>query len=337
MALRWIDSFDNYSSAQAVRKYEVSDSPTITAAQGRRSTACFELTFLRSFTKILDSQQTWVIGFAIKIATLPTSVWQMCQLIDSATLQVDLRIDTSGHFVVTRNGTTLGTSTTAITAAAFHYVELKVKIDPTVGTYDVQLDGVNILTGTGANTRNSANSTADRVKIGVLTNVGVGTTYCDDLYICDGTGSVNKDFLGDCRVDVVAPSANGTNTGLTPSTGTNHAALVSDTTSNDDTNYNSGATAALKDTYAMVGITHNPVSIFGVFTNMTVKKDDGGLRKIKDVVRSAGTDYDGSSEYVLAGSSYQMFRQLHEVDPATSAAWTKANLNAAEFGMKVSV
>lgn len=336
MALRWIDSFDNYSTAQIPRKYDANASGLITASQGRRSTSCFEITFARSFTKVLDSQQTWVVGFAMKWASTTTVIWPFLTLQDAGTTQVDVRFDTSGHVIVTRNGTTLGTSATTVSAATFHYIEFKCKIDGTVGTYDVVVDGVNILTGTGANTKNTANSTADRVIIGCSVN-GPGTTYVDDLYICDGTGSVNKDFLGDCRVDAVNAASNGTNTGLTPSTGTNHAANVDDMPSNDDTDYNASNTATTKDTYNMVGISHNPVSIFGVFTNMTVKKDDGGLRKIKDVVRSAGTDYDGSSEYVLAGSSYQMFRQLHEVDPATSAAWTKANLNAAEFGMKVSV
>jgi hypothetical protein len=58
-----------------------------------------------------------------------------------------------------------------------------------------------------------------------------------------------------------------------------------------------------------------------------------GTRQIAEVCRSGGTNYVGTTQTL--GSSYLMYRQIHETDPATSAAWTQTGLNSAEFGVKV--
>jgi hypothetical protein len=38
---------------------------------------------------------------------------------------------------------------------------------------------------------------------------------------------------------------------------------------------------------------------------------------------------------VGVGTDYRQFLQLYETDPNTSAAWTEAGVNAAEFGAEV--
>jgi hypothetical protein len=333
MALRWVDSFDTITTATIGTRYESNVTGLITAGVGRRGTQAFECSFARSFTKILDSQQTWIVGFSLKFQTSPAATWIIVKAIDNATQQVDLRMDSGGHLFVTRNGTTLGTSGTVVSNNTEHYIEFKFKVDPTTGTYDVQLDGVNVLTGTGANTRNSANSTVDRFTIG-NESTGTSGTYIDDLYICDGTGSAPQNtFLGDSRVDALTPSANGTNNDFTTSTGVNHAANVDEIPPNDDTDYNFSSTVGHKDSYAFTDLSHTPSVIYGLEISFRARKDDAGSRTLAPLTRHSGTDYFGTT--VVLPTGYQTFREYQIVNPGTAAAWTKTDINAAEWGAKV--
>jgi hypothetical protein len=93
------------------------------------------------------------------------------------------------------------------------------------------------------------------------------------------------------------------------------------------------ATVGAKDTYGFADMVRNPASVFGVQINLNVKKDDAGFRQVKDVVRSGGADFAGTAQAV--STSYGYKSAIRETNPATGAPWTKAGVNAAEFGMEV--
>ena len=334
MALRFIDSCgDYYSTAQLGRKWTANVSGQILAGGGRRAGNALDGSFARSYSRTIDAQGTWVVGFAYKYAAAPASDNQIMILLDVVTEQVSLRMEAStGKLKFTRSGTTLGTvSAAALTTGVEHYIEVKAVIHPSAGTYEVRVDGVAVISGVAQNTRTTANSTADSFRLN--TGVSIGACMFDDVYMCDGTGATLNDFLGDVRVDAYLPAADGANSGLTPSTGTSHFALVNENPANDDTNYNSSATVGAKDTYDFANMTHTPVSIFGVQVNMTARKDDAGARSVAAVTRSGGADYDGATQGL--STSYTQYQQIVTLDPNTAAAWTKTALNAAEFGVKV--
>jgi hypothetical protein len=71
---------------------------------------------------------------------------------------------------------------------------------------------VNGITEVSITGQTFAASTANRVNIhyDFFSHVN---TY-DDYYICDGTGSVNNDFLGDMRVETSLVNAVGTYSGM---------------------------------------------------------------------------------------------------------------------------
>jgi hypothetical protein len=79
------------------------------------------------------------------------------------------------------------------------------------------------------------------------------SAWIDDLYVCDGSGSVNNDFLGECRVLTLLPSdGNGSNNDFDTSAGgspADHGAMVNDTTPNDDTDYVSSSTVDHVDSW----------------------------------------------------------------------------------------
>jgi hypothetical protein len=332
MALRFVDSCgDHYSTAQPGRKWNITSGPgTVQAGGGRRGTNGLSLANTVIFGKVLDAQATWIVGMSLKLATMATfGTGTLIALYDNATEQMSLRMDAAGHLIASRAGATLGTSVAVFTVGE-HYLEFKVLISDTVGTYEIRLDGVNVLSGSAADTKNTANATADTIRFG--DSFLNSTPVMDDVYICDGTGARNNNFLGDVRVDCLFPSGAGANTGLTPNTGTNFGA-VDETTANDDTDYVSSAVVGTKDTYAFGDLSHNPVSVFGVQVVMTAKKDDAGARSIASVTRSAGADTDGASQAV--STAYTMYREIIEQNPNGPADWTKTTVNAAEWGAKV--
>jgi len=331
MALRFVDSFDHYSAAQWLRRYS-SGSGIVIEAGGRRGTNGVRVNHLCSFGKVLDAQATWIVGFAYNFGgamfTGPATLWAWQ---DAGTPQCDLRLNTNLTLSVTRNGTVLGTSV-AILSAGNSYIEFKATIG-NAGSYEVRVNGVNILSGAGVDTQNTANAAADRFVVDGFGITAAGGQCYDDLYVCDGTGSSNNNFLGDVRIDAKFPTGAGNSTQFTPSAGSNFQ-CVDDNPPNDDIDHVESANVGDKDTYAFgTLVSHTPLSIFGVQVNMHAKKDDAGARSIASVVRSGGSDTDGAAQPL--GTTYANLRQMVEQDPNTAAPWTKVNLNASEFGPKV--
>ena len=335
MALRFIDGADYYNTSQLLRKWDAISGGAVSAGNGRRSSAALLASGTNLYTKNFDAQGTWIVGFSIKTTNAPTEVGcRLLQIRDAGTEQISLRFDASGHYQITRNGTVLGTSVATLVGGVETYVEVKVVISDASGTYEVRVNGSSILSGSSADTKNTANATADSVQIGFTGSITPGVSYLDDIYICDGTGSSpHNTFLGDCRVDAYLPNADGSNSDFTCSTGSTHNTLVDENPANDDTDYVQSSTVNHRDSYGFTDMSHTPATIYGVQANLTAKKDDAGARTIAAMCKSSSTTSDGSTQSL--STSYTQFREMWATDPNTSAAWTKTNLNAAEFGIKV--
>ncbi len=342
MALIFMDGFDHYATADLTGKWtSLNNAPTIAAGVGRRGTQA--LSFGASSTlgcakTMPTSGATWTMGFAIFLRTGTVGQGALCQFTDAGADQIGLYLNTDLTVQMRKNTTTLDSSSVAtLTAGVWQYLELKVVINNTTGTYEVRLNGVNILSGTGKNTRSTANNSANGIKLGCLTNGLSGmivTTgwYVDDLYVCDGSGGSNTTFLGDSRIDTLLPSGAGNTTQFTASAGSNYD-CVNEALENGDTDYVQSSTATNKDTYAYSDLSHTPTSVFGVQINLWAKKDDSGARTVCAVTRSGGSDTDGATQ--APNTSYSDLLEMLNQDPNGPAAWTKTSVNAAEFGIKV--
>jgi hypothetical protein len=341
VSLRFCDSFDHYSTAQIARKWTTTfGSPTIQSGTARTGSALQVTNAGVGASKALTAKSTWVVGFAVNPAVLTPGVL-LC-LWDSAAgaAQVSLRLETSGLLTVRRGafgGALLGTTAAAVPTGAWTYVELKVFISGTVGTVDVQMNGVSVLSLTGQNTKNTANSTADTVCLNAdIPNGGTGdgvnaTVRFDDLYVCDGDGTVNNTFLGDVTVQCVFPTGAGATTGWAHTGAATNWQAVSETPADDDTSYVSASSVGAVDTYA-----HGAVgagTVFGVQLCLEARKTDTGARVIQGVVRSGGADSPGTM--LPLSTSYGILTDIRETDPSTGLAWTTSGINAAEIGEKL--
>jgi hypothetical protein len=337
MALRFCDGFEHYVNLAS--KWTGTWSDCGMAADGRYGGT---MMFTRDggVYKNIDSQGTWIVGFAISLSGFRVNEPTVAFIdIASGNSHVDLRRNSSGAFYFTRNGTAIGSASSfrLNTTSLWVYMEVKVTIDDTNGGVWLKVmgndeirEGAYAVSPTTLDTRNGTPTTADQIMMrGWSGNTNV---YYDDVYICDSSGSVNNDFLGDVRVQSIYPSGAGNTTQMTPSAGSNYA-CVDETSPNGDTDYVSETTAGEKDTYAFGSLTPTSGTIKGVQILVNARKDDAGNRTMAPVYRPASTDYDGTT--VSVGDSYTYYREITEVSPATSAAWTIAEINGAEFGVKL--
>lgn len=337
MSLRFIDGFDHYVTADIPKKWTSSAGGiAITAGQGRRGTASARSASdpIRYLTLTLDNQATWILGMAFRVTQLPSGTNTLFALLDGASLQTDVRLLAAGDLVVTRNGTVLGTAPGILVVNAYMFLEWLVTIHNTAGVSTVRLNGANILTLSSLDTQQTANAFANVLRVGTTTGTGhFGTLDMDDLYICDGTGSApHNTFLGDCRVDTLLPNADATPLQWTPSTGTTHYTLV-DEASPNTTDYVSSSTVGQRDLYGVQDLTTVTGTIYGTQLNLAVLKSDAGLRSVKTLIKSSASEVLGSA--VALSTSQVYTRAVQASDPATSAAWTEAGVNAALFGAEV--
>lgn len=335
MALLFLDSYDHHGGSALAAKYATNSGGGINGSSGRRSSqslVCGSGDYVLTRT-LPVSGTTAIVGVGIKyVGGVPGSTSAAIAIRSGATAQVTFAFNSSGYGVVYRGttaGTLLGTTSAIGASTSFVFVELSIVIHASAGTVSVRFDGAEVLSLTGQNTAATGSALWDVVQLG---NGAVQTTF-DDLYILDGSGAAPLNaVLGDCRVDARYPTAEGASSAWTPLSGSDNALMVDETSSDDDTTYNSTATVNATDTHVVQDAAVAGGTIYGVQLCILQKKTDSGTCSIAPVVRHSSTDYPGTATNPTTSYAYAL--QPYGTNPGTSAAWTEADFNAAEFGYK---
>lgn len=331
MALRFCDSFDHYATADGTDKYNTFQGAIST---GRFGSALHHTSGGSQLTtqKIIDAQATWIVGFAMRRTGNNGNPFFVA--LDGATTHLDLRM-INDVIQVTRNGTQIGLGATTMNTNVWYYVEFKFTISDT-GSFTVRINGVADpnLDNVSADTRNAGNASVDRFNIRGGTNLL--QWHCDDLYICDASGSTNNDFLGDVRVEALQPDGNGNSSQFVGSdaNSTDNYLLVDEATPNADTDYVESGTVGNKDTYTFEAMASASGSVYGVQIVPYAKKTDAGSRSIATVARLSGTEVDGPDRSL--STDYLYWPDVRETKPG-GGAWSISDVNSAEFGIKVTV
>jgi hypothetical protein len=335
MALVWMDSFDHYASADIGEKYPgASAAAVIQAGSGRRSSAClrFATGAVSSVaTPILTpASATVVVGLAYKSDYL--SVSPMLTIRSGGTAQVSLGFNSGLAQAYRGTATLLGAASTGtITTGAFYFLEFKAVIHPSAGAVVVKINGTVVINLSGVNTAGTGAASWDQVVLPFAFG-GVESDY-DDFYILDGSGAAPlNDLVGDARVDARYPTAEGATSAWTPLSGTDNALMVDETPPDDDTTYCSTATIGATDTHVVQDAPVAGAVLLGVQVVLSHKKSASGTCAVAPVVRHSGTDYPGTA--ANPGTSYGFACTPYGLNPGTSAAWTEAGFNAAEFGYR---
>jgi hypothetical protein len=358
MSLRFIDSFDHYSTNDLLgigngQKWNITNGVgsgsqnlpnyIISAGTGRfansfRYVSAGNGSNYKHFAKVLDNQATWIVGFAFKYSNPPTISQIIMSLADSSSRQVELNLNVNGTLQVTRGGTAVtgGLSTNILNLNVWYYIEMLCTISASISSnqWQVNVNSANwINVASGQSSKFSSNSTANTICL-LDEQMNLPTTIIDfdDLYICDGQGSTNNTFLGDVRVEARLPSANGTNTAWTANGAAAGFSCVDDPIPNGDNNFISSNTTNQISTFTFNNLSTTPLTIFGVQNLNCSRKTDAGGRNIADATVSGGTTSIGSN--IALPNSYTYNPRILELDPATSAAWLAAAVNAMEVGVK---
>jgi hypothetical protein len=166
------------------------------------------------------------------------------------------------------------------------------------------------------------------------------TVQFDDLYIADGSAGDVTDFLGDVHVEALEATGVGATTQWeVVGAANNYDAVDDDAAPDDDTSYVHTDVLNEVDTYQFSNVSFGPgTQIFGVQFSIMSRKNDPGDRAIAPIVRHGGGDYAGNNLFLTAGvGQYAVQHQVMEQNPATAAPWTVSDVNADEFGVKLSV
>lgn len=127
------------------------------------------------------------------------------------------------------------------------------------------------------------------------------------------------------------PTGDGATVAWAASAGSDYQ-CVDEATPNGDTDFISSATPNDIDTftYPALGLAG---TVLGVAPTSVARKDDAGVRSIREVVRTSGTNYPGGADLTLT-STYVNYQQVWETNPA-GGAWTVAAVDGAQFGVKL--
>lgn len=181
-------------------------------------------------------------------------------------------------------------------------------------TWEIRIDGVVELTGTGAigtvnHGRNTLGKHANR-------NSQTVDFFYDNVSIDDAA------YPGETIVRRLALTGNGTHTAWT-----GDYTDVDEIPDDGDTSYITVSASGSKETFVKEALTNATIKC--VKNHVIARSVASGA--IRVLTKSGATESETISLGV--GTSYTQLAKLHEVDPATSAAWTLAGLNAAEMGV----
>ncbi len=245
------------------------------------------------------------------------------------------------HLAFYRAGALLGTAQNMFVPGGWSYVELKITINDTTGAITAKCNGETKLTLTNIDTKNGiGGADCDAIEFrGIDGGTGTGeSTYFDDIYICDTTGSVNNDFLGPLKIEDLVPTAAGNSTDWSPKTpGNPNYGEVDETPVDFEATYIHSNTTGDKDTYELANLTYIDGTIIGVQVDAVSRLEDAATQyTIAGVIRSSTSESASSGETITVTSYVlQAAHSPFDTDPNGGGAFTVSSINALEAGLEV--
>ena len=342
MALLWIDGFEGYGetldgspapTGVLERKYAVTQSTvTMLTKTGRYGGIAiyFGGNNNQLFTPALTTHDTLISG--VNWYCNHVRATSVLNFYDGSSPGMEVRKqDNVSELQLFRAGVLLATTSgLGISVSTWYNIQMKVKCHNTLGEYELKVDGVTVLSATGVDTKAG---THDYHDVCLLRAYAARAPLFDDWYVCDGSGSINNNFLGITKVVRIDPDGDDAANWATSTPSANHYENISGTVTDDDAAYleeTSANTTDLFDYENLAGYSN----ILGIQICTECRETDAQSYSVKTPIESGGNQYDDSAQ-VIASSGYRTKVRVEETDPDTSVKWTESGLNAAKFGIKV--
>lgn len=346
MSLVFIDGFDHYGEIR--NKWQVAgslDHPTFVAGRfgGQACKKQFQ-NAMQSQRRNLGAQTEIYFGCAFNAPGFPLIVSEsMFRLEDSlGTVICSIALTTSGKLSITAGGF-INTSTVGLSTGQYHYIEVHYLPKDAAGKggfAEVRLDEVVIANIDGASFPTTTEADDDVEIFGFMDNGTNSPRYLfDDLYILNGEGASNNDYLGDVRITTMFAKGDGTDNDWTSSDVLlDNFEAVDETIMNSNTDYvESGLIGAAEDynNESFADKLVAPGQIYGVqVANSTLRTATGSI-SFKNTMTVAGIDYSDDVEYAAGNSNYYVNVYPRDTDPRDDATWTADKVSDVGSGIVI--
>lgn len=301
------------------------------------------------------------IGVAARFyfPALPSAAYESCIFdfltTDSLRSQLGCFVDSNGAVRFVRGnqtyaetgagspfgGTLIATSDPLLTANSWNHIEVQVYIHATLGWVRVAVNGVQRFEATGLNTQYDTTKIASVMQRRPYNGTtGNGQWYMDDYYMYDFTGTAATDtdfcptvdgagkatsFIGELQVWPLFPNADTAAAAWQKSTGVVGYSLINENTP-DDAGYVYSTVSADLSEFALDDLPSNITYVRGLGIHARMSKSDAGAAMIKLGMKSVAAVTDAAERPVTTTPTY--WRDTVNVDPNSTARWTRASLNA---------
>lgn len=244
--------------------------------------------------------------------------------------------DGDGTLGAYRSTNLIGTSAAAAYPQdQWFYLEGRVRIHDTTGLVEIRVDGNTVINLSNVDTRaGGTDGLIDRVRIGSAEGNSVKLRICD-FWVANEQGSGNdiRDFTGPVTFQSLRTDAAGNYTNWDVSAGANHDAVDDpvDAIHDGDATYVETAVAE-RDSYSVANMTGttNPIAVQVKATARYVN----ARQDMNTFLRRSSTDNDGATDSAVSIGYGDRAVSIWEEDPIASSAWTVANFNSTEFGIR---
>jgi hypothetical protein len=298
-------------------------------------------------TPSIGSGNTFVLGFGFRFASHITALNSgaqglYCEL--GVNEQFHLEMESGSglgvRFLIKRGATTVATSS-YFDFGVWHYIELKVTVrTSTNGAYELRHNGVLDISGTGVDLANTGGDGWDRFAFRYTSNV-TSTLRYDDMYVLDGTGSKNLDFLGPSVVEGLLPNANGATIQWTNNagSGSNYENVDDVAISAPDESgpggTNGSDTNGQIDLYAFEDLAQITGTIHAVQVGVQLGMAATGTRTVRTKYRDPDTTEVNGSSHVVDSTVFDEFTEVFDDNPNSAAAWDVSDIDDGQFGVEV--
>jgi len=349
MALLWCDGFDHYGTSTTKMLdgawAEAGGAVTLSSANPRTGTYHIRQSggttaSTTNIRRVLGGAKTTVgMGGAFYLPALPSgnNSQRLFQFADATnTIQITIVCQSTGTIEAWRgqatSGTSLGiTSVPVIVANAYQHIECVAFFSQTVGTVEVRVNGVTVLSISGADTCATSLVECSQVYIGG----GVGGTLqfertdLDDVFCYDNTTSYNNSFIGDRRVLTLFPDANTATADWTAVGAASGYLCIDEAAPNDDTDYITAATTGLVSQFGLQNLPAGISVVNAVVMVERARKTEAGTANTQVSIVSGASTSNGVDKPLTEIYTYR--QDVFQTDPASAAPFTPAEVDALQF------
>jgi hypothetical protein len=245
-------------------------------------------------------------------------------VMEAGTVLSDLWIASTGAISFRRGSTTIGGPTTALLSlGTWYYIQAKWVIHDSTGSVVLKINGTEVINATGLDSRNGGTT-------GIWDSFRMYSQAFNNLFLADDSGSDFTDLSANVLdMAVLTPNGAGNSTQFTPSSGSNYQTVDELPVSQDD--YNESSTDGHKDTFTLSNTSAGVGTIHCVIPFAIYEGTTSDPATLATVIRHSSSEATSTAK-AAKNQTMDIVQDFHYVNPSTTAAWSKSELDAAEAG-----